>query len=92
MPLTSKSTRTILDETFSVDTTFPSIRISKTLVTEFYKKRKGVQDGRRLGQAFHQHFDMTKVTGSDKAWLDKLYEADGWEAKNLISLITDENN
>lgn len=70
----------------------PSIRISKTLVDEFYKTRKGAQDGARLGQAFHQHFDMWKITGKDKRWLDKLYEADGQDAKNLISLITDMDN
>lgn len=64
------------------------IRISKTLVDDFYKSWKGVH-GLRLGQAFHQHFDLQKVTSKDKHLLDKLYQSDGDDAKGIIDSITD---
>lgn len=66
-----------------------SIRISKTMVDNFYKSWKKTYTGARLGQAFHQHFDLQKVTSKDKHLLDKLYQSDGDDAKGIIDSITD---
>ena len=36
----------------------------------------------RYGQAFYNHFDLHKMT--DQTIWNKLYEMDGWEAKEFI--------
>lgn len=76
-----------------------AISISKSELDQFhrmYQDGKGafVQDfkykGMRLGQAFHTHFKLEKITNEeDKIFCDRLYEMDGDEARKMIHLITD---
>jgi hypothetical protein len=76
----------------------PTLSISKSEIDQFYRiyqsgKGAFIQDFKykdlRMGQAFHQHFKLEKITGDDKFWCDKLYEADGDKAKKMIEQITD---
>ena len=69
------------------------MKISKTLVDEFYRIRDQtkVYSEQRIGQAFYNHFDLHKVN-SEKVELSKLYEADGQEARKIITSMTDYEN
>lgn len=45
----------------------------------------------RYGQAFHQYFKLDRVTGEDKIWCDRLYQADDETARRMINEQTDKN-
>lgn len=63
--------------------TFP-----KSAVDGFVHRNKSL----RWGQAFHQHMKLHKVTGQDKPFCDKLYNADDATAKAMVASRTDKNN
>lgn len=65
----------------------PSLRISATEIEQFYRSRPSLE--LRLGQAFHSHFKLERITGADRSFCDRLYNADGSQARKLISCITD---
>lgn len=75
------------------------IKISKSEIDQLHRLYQGgkgalIQDfkmkGLRLGQAFHQHFKLDKITNEEnKIFCDRLYEADGDEARKMIETITD---
>lgn len=71
----------------------PTVQFSRTTVSAFYKLwGQGKFEHLRLGQAFCNHMNTHMVTSPANKWFfDKLYEADGDTAKNLIHLITDPN-
>lgn len=46
----------------------------------------------RYGQAFHQHMKLEKVVGADKAFCDKLYNADEAIARAMIASRIDHVN
>ena len=43
----------------------------------------------RWGQAFYNYFNLNKVQGEDKAFCDKLYNADEVTAKAMVASRTD---
>lgn len=45
--------------------------------------------GMRVGQAYHNFLSLHKVTGEDKEWCDKFYEADGEVAYAMLRERTD---
>jgi len=75
------------------------LRLSKSEIDQFhrlYQSGKGAftqdlkMEGLRLGQAFHQHFKLDKITNEEnKIFCDSLYEADGDDARKMIESITD---
>jgi hypothetical protein len=60
----------------------------KTRVDAFRHTNKAL----RYGQAFHQYMRLDKITGLDKAFCDRLYQADGEKAKAMIASRTDKEN
>lgn len=60
----------------------------KTQVVAFKHKNKAL----RYGQAFHQFMKLEKVTGQDKSFCDRLYQADEEKAKAMIASRTDYNS
>lgn len=60
---------------------------------EFRKNFKVTDPALRMGQAFHQHFKLEKITNPEaKAFADRIYEARMPEARDLIDYITDWTN
>lgn len=76
-----------------------TISISKSEINQFHRMHQNgkgafVQDfklkGLRLGQAFHQHFKLEKITNEqDKMFCDILYNATDEKANIMIASITD---
>lgn len=76
-----------------------SISISKSEIDQFHRMYQGgkgafVQDfklkGLRLGQAFHNHFKLEKITNEeDKVFCDMLYNVDDGKACKMIESIMD---
>lgn len=64
------------------------LSIPKSRVDEFMKQSN---QGQRLGQAFYQFMNAEKCT-QDKAWWDRLYEANDVIAKTMIDTVTDWSN
>ena len=64
------------------------LTFSKSTVDAFTHRNKAL----RWGQAFHQHMKLHKITGSDKAFCDKLYNATDEVAKAMVASRTDKNN
>lgn len=64
------------------------IMFSKSMVETFSHRNKSL----RWGQAFHQYMKLHKVTGQDKAFCDKLYNATDEIAKAMVASRTDKNN
>lgn len=60
----------------------------KTQVNAFQHKNKAL----RYGQAFHQFMKLEKVTGQDKDFCDRLYQANEDKAKAMIASRTDHNS
>lgn len=78
-----------------VTITFP-ITVVGRFYADHWPQHKGKQ---RLGQAFHQFMKLEKVkhaekdrTHPERIWLDRLYQADGQVAVNMIAERTDYNN
>lgn len=61
------------------------LQFSKSEVDKFRHQNKA----KRWGQAFYDHFKLHKVQGSDKAFCDKLYNADEATAKSMVASRTD---
>ena len=61
--------------------------IPASSVKQFYAMPKSPT--LRLGQAFYDHFKLWKH--HDKEFTNRLYQADGKDAKELIEQITDFN-
>ena len=61
------------------------LKFSKSEVGKFVHRNKAL----RWGQAFHQYFKLEKVTGQDKYFCDKLYNADEATAKAMVASRTD---
>lgn len=61
------------------------LMFSKSEVGKFVHRNKAL----RWGQAFHHHFKLEKVTGQDKYFCDKLYNADEATAKAMVASRTD---
>lgn len=55
-------------------------------------KFKHLNKHKRYGQDFYDHFKLHKITGSNKAFCDKLYNANDEIAKAMIASRTDKNN
>lgn len=76
-----------------------AISISKSEIDQFhrmYQDGKGAfvqgykYKGMRMGQAFHTHFKLDKITDEEnKIFCDRLYEMDGDVARKTIESITD---
>lgn len=64
------------------------ITFSKSEVDSFRHSNKAL----RYGQAFHQHFKLEKVQGSDKEFCDRLYQAPDDVAKAMVASRTDQCN
>lgn len=64
------------------------LTFSKSMVEKFVHRNKSL----RWGQAFHQHFKLHKITGTDKAFCDRLYNASDDTAKAMVASRTDKNN
>lgn len=64
------------------------LMFSKSLVDGFKHRNKTL----RYGQALHQYAKLEKVTGQDKNFCDRLYEADEEKAKSMIASRLDRNN
>lgn len=45
--------------------------------------------GQRVGQAYYNFLSLHKVTGDEKEWCDKFYEADGNIAYSMLRDRTD---
>ena len=74
--------------------TTTTLSLSQTLVQGFIEAwaNNAIQGQKhlRVGQAFHQHFSLEKITNTDtKVFCDRLYEADGDKAWKMIESITD---
>lgn len=53
-------------------------------------KKKDKPNGQRLGQRFHAHFGLEKMSDpDDRRWCDQLYNADDVEAHGLIASSID---
>ena len=64
------------------------LTFSKTEVQHFFKQAH--DKALRLGQAFHQYFQLEKVTScEDKLYCDRLYEKDGSDAVTMIMTRVD---
>ena len=61
------------------------LMFSKSEVDRFRHNNKAL----RWGQAFYNHFKLEKVTGQDKYFCDKLYNADETTAKAMVASRTD---
>ena len=61
------------------------LMFSKSEVGKFTHRNKSL----RWGQAFYNHFKLEKVTGQDKYFCDKLYNADEATAKAMVASRTD---
>lgn len=80
--------------------TFPASTVNRFYL-EVWSDQKKVK-GLRLGQAFHQYMKLDKLSddkvpadgriSENKAWLDRLYQADGDKARIMIEGRTDYNN
>lgn len=57
------------------------LTFSKSEVEKFIHRNKAL----RYGQAFHAYFKLEKITGADKAFCDKLYNASDDVAKAMIA-------
>lgn len=76
-----------------------TIRISKSEIDQFHRMHQNgkgafVQDfklkGLRLGQAFHDHFKLEKITNEeDRKFCLTLYYAADDKARTMIESITD---
>ncbi len=66
-----------------------SITFTATEVNNFNKTPRN--PNLRFGQAFHQYFKLEKISGQDKDWCDKLYNADTATAKKMVEKATDSN-
>jgi hypothetical protein len=65
------------------------LTFSKSSVDKFVHRNKVL----RWGQAFHRQFKLDKVTNpQDKAFCDKLYNADESTAKAMIQSRLDRNS
>jgi hypothetical protein len=58
------------------------------MVEKFSHRNKSL----RWGQAFYEHMKLHKVTGQDKPFCDKLYNATDEIAKAMVASRTDKNN
>lgn len=71
---------------FTAKAETPMLMFSASEVARFHHTNPDL----RLGQAFHQYFNLEKITNpDDKAFCDKLYQCDGDEAKAMIAERTD---
>lgn len=52
-------------------------------------KFRHTNKAKRWGQAFYDHFKLHRVEGSDKAFCEKLYNADEATAKAMVASRTD---
>ena len=78
--------------------TFPKTTIDR-FYSEFWPTVKGQL---RVGQAFHQYMKLDKLSADkvpidgplskEKKWLDRLYQADGYDAHLLIEACADYDN
>lgn len=66
------------------------LSITLSQVEEFFRSEDSRSPYLRLGQSFHQYFKLHTVTSEpSRSFCDKLYEADGQHARDLIDSITD---
>lgn len=63
------------------------LTFSKSVVDAFVHQNKAL----RWGQAFHQHMKLERCT-QDKAFCDKLYNADDQTAKAMVASRLDREN
>jgi len=61
------------------------LMFSQSEVAQFRHTNKA----KRWGQAFFDHFKLSKVTGQDKVFCDKLYNASDDTAKAMVASRTD---
>lgn len=61
------------------------LMFSKSEVEKFRHNNKAL----RWGQAFHGYFKLERVTGQDKYFCDKLYNASEDVAKAMVASRTD---
>ena len=66
------------------------LTFSKSLVDKFNAAPRPKE--LRYGQAFHQHFKLERVTGTDKVFCDRLYVETDYKAKQMIKGRIDHNN
>lgn len=69
----------------------PALSIPKTRFDEFATQRHTQQARQRFGQAFFNYMGAHKCT-QDKAWWDRLYQADDDEARSMIKAVIDWDN
>lgn len=68
----------------------PSFTIPQSSVDIFARQHRS-DSGLRVGQAFHQYFNLERMT-QDRAFCDRLYQADGSKAWAMVREITDPQN
>jgi hypothetical protein len=68
----------------------PVLSIPLTRYTQFMSQRH-MQKGQRFGQAFFNFMDAHKCS-QDKAWWDRLYEANDMQARGMIHALLDWEN
>lgn len=70
----------------------PTLKISNSEIQKFYAQRER-ESGLRLGQQFFVYFGLDKITSiANYVAMNRIYEADGAEAKKLIEAVTDWEN
>ena len=70
------------------------MQISHSQIAAFRKRYYAIEFARdlRYAQAFYAYFELDKITGEDKEFCGKLYNADTSTANKMIESITDYNN
>ena len=72
----------------------PTIQFPRSRIVQFYKENPDwhTAKGLRFGQAFYNFMQLEKVTNAaDKAFCDKLFNADSLTAQRMVIERTDWN-